>query len=69
LQILESLIIKDEIISSAVLVNNVSSQKASPSMQVLACRLLKALYAEGYNNNVTVTDKSTDVRVVHNKLS
>jgi len=69
LLILESLIIKDEIIFSAVLVNNVKPQEASPSMQVLTCRLLKALHAEGYNNNVTVANKSTDVRVVHNKLS
>jgi len=68
-QILESLIIKDENILPSVLADNTGPQGASPSMQVLARRLLEALHAEGYGNNVTVAGKSTDMIVVRDELS
>ena len=38
-------------------------------MQVLVCRLLAALPAEGYNNNVTVADNNTIMEAFRNELS
>ena len=63
-QMLKSLVIKDENIPLAVLTDNTSPQGASPLMQVLARRLLKALQAEGYGKNVTVAGKNTDMGLV-----
>ena len=68
-QILGSLIIKHKNILPAVSADNAGPQRASPSMQVLARRLLEALHTEGYGNNVTVAGKSTNVIVVRDELS
>ncbi len=66
---LDSLYTWDVNISSVILTDNVSSQRASSHlMQCLTCRLLMTLQTESYDN-VTVVNNSTNVRVVCKKLS
>jgi hypothetical protein len=53
----------------AILADNASPQRASSSMQDLAHRLLAALQAEGYGNNVIIAGNNIDVGIIHNELS
>ncbi|WEW54638.1 hypothetical protein PRK78_000058 [Emydomyces testavorans] len=68
-QICESLATGNEIIPPASAAHHVVLQGASPSLQAVASRLIKALSAEGYDSNVTVAGKSTDVGVIQDQLS
>jgi len=60
---------QDENFSVAILADHARPQGASSSMQDIARRLLTALRAEGYGNNVAVAGNSTDVGVVRENLS
>lgn len=59
---------RDENFSVAILADYAGPRGAS-SMQDVARRLLAALQAEGYGNNVTVAGNSTDLGVVREKIS
>ena len=56
-------------IPSVILPGDAIPPEATPSMQDIARKLLKALQAEGYGSNVTVAGQSTNVGIVHNELS
>lgn len=60
---------RGENFSTAILADHVGPQGASSSMQDVARRLLTALQAEGYDNNVAVAGNSTSVGVVRENLS
>jgi hypothetical protein len=66
--ILDSLVARDENISPAILADNAGPQRASSSMQDVARRLLAALQAEGYGNNVTIKGNNADLGVIRNEL-
>ena len=54
---------------AAILADHSGPQEASSSMEDVARRLLIALQAEGYGNNVAVAGNSTDVGVVREIIS
>ncbi|KAL9018173.1 MAG: hypothetical protein Q9185_004495 [Variospora sp. 1 TL-2023] len=60
---------QDETCPPAIVTDNVDPQRASSLMQDVASRLLTALVAEGYGNNVTVAGNCTDVAIVRRELS
>jgi hypothetical protein len=60
---LDSLVVaQDEIHPRVIVADNAGPQGASSSMQGIIYRLLAALQAEGYGNNMTIGGKSTNVR-------
>lgn len=67
---LNSLVTRDENHSPAILADNAVPQgAASSSMQDVARRLLAALQAEGYGNNVTIAGSNADVGIIRDELS
>ena len=60
---------RDGNLSGVFLADHAGPRGASSLMQDVARRLLIALQAEGYGNNVAVAGNSTDVGVVHKELS
>ena len=66
---LNSLVARDENHSPAILVDNAVPQEASSSMQDIARRLLAALQAEGYGNNVTIASSNADVGIIRDEIS
>ena len=67
--ILDPLIARDESIPLAVLANNADLQGAPSSIQDVARRLLAALQAEGYCNNVTIAGNNADLGAIRNEVS
>lgn len=59
----------DENFSVAILADHAGPRGGSSSVQDVARRLLTALQAEGYGNNVAVAGNSTDMGILREKLS
>ena len=55
--------------TAAILTDHAGPRRKSSSIQDVARRLLTALQAEGYGNNVAVAGNSTDEGVVRERLS
>jgi len=57
--VFDSLAFRDQNSPPAILADNAGPQGSSSSMQGLVRRLLAALHAEGYGNNVKIADNNT----------